>query len=281
MKEFRGKVAVVTGAASGIGRAIAEKCAAEGMKVVIADINKKGLVEVESELKSTGAIALAVPTDVSKASDIEKLAEKTLEQFGEVHLLVNNAAVYTTGSIWESTLSDWEWVLGVNLFGVIHGVHVFLPIMHKQDSNAYIVNVSSMTGLTRSTNIGTYTVSKHGIVALSETLYYELAERDSNVKVSVLCPGRVNTPVAEAARRRFTEMQNVPGERKMTSKDRELIERMGRAFKEGMDPKDVAEKVFDAVREEKFYILTHPEEKVRVKRRIEAILEERNPTFPA
>jgi short-subunit dehydrogenase len=153
--------------------------------------------------------------------------------------------------------------------------------MHKQDSNAYIVNVSSMTGLTRSTNIGTYIVSKHGIVALSETLYYELAERDSNVKVSVLCPGRVNTPVAEAARRRFTEMQNVPGERKMTSKDRELIERMGRAFKEGMDPKDVAEKVFDAVREEKFYILTHPEEKVRVKRRIEAILEERNPTFPA
>jgi len=281
LKEFKSKVAVITGAASGIGRAIAEKCAAEGMKVVLADINKKGLVEVESELKSTGAQALAVPTDVSKASDIEKLAEKTLKQFGEVHLLVNNAAVYTTGSIWESTLSDWEWVLGVNLFGVIHGVHVFLPIMHKQDSNAYIVNVSSMTGLTRSTNIGTYTVSKHGIVALSETLYYELAERDSNVKVSVLCPGRVNTPVAEAARRRFTEMQNVPGERKMTSKDRELIERMGRAFKEGMDPKDVAEKVFDAVREEKFYILTHPEEKVRVKRRIEAILEERNPTFPA
>ena len=120
MNEFKDKVAVITGAASGIGRAIAEKCAAEGMKVVLADVNKKGLVEVESELKSNGVIVLAVPTDVSKASDIEKLAEKTIKQFGRVHLLVNNAAVYTTGSIWESTLSDWEWVLGVNLLGVIH-----------------------------------------------------------------------------------------------------------------------------------------------------------------
>jgi len=281
LEEFKGKVAVITGAASGIGRAIAEKCVAEGMKVVLADINKKAMATSEAELKSKGATVLAVPTDVSKAGDIEELARKTLDSFGGVHLLVNNAAVYTTGTIWESTLSDWQWVLGVNLFGVIHGLHTFLPIMLEQDACAHIVNVSSMTGLSRSANIGTYTVSKHGIVALSETLYYELAERGSKVKVSVLCPGTVNTPVAEAARRRFIEMQGVLGERKMTSKDEEIIERLNSAFKAGMDPMEVAEKVFNAIRNEKFYILTHPDQKVRVQRRMVGILEEKNPSHPA
>ena len=281
MKEFKGKVAVVTGSASGIGRAIAEKCAQVGMNVVLADINKEGLLSTESELLSKGARVLAVPTDVSKAKDIENLATKTLEHFGKVHLLVNNAAVYTTGTIWESTLSDWNWVLGVNLFGVINGIRTFLPIMFEQNTEAHVVNVSSMTGLTRSSIIGTYTVSKHGIVALSETLYYELSERDSKVKVSVLCPGTVNTPVAEAARKRLYQMRDVPGERKMTPRDERLIEQLSQIFSEGMDPEEVAERVFEAIREEKFYILTHPDQKSRVQRRMEAILEERNPTLPA
>jgi len=281
MKDFQGKVAVITGAASGIGRAIADKCAAEGMKVVLADINEKGLADAEAELKETGATVLAIPTDVSKEYEIKELAQKALDQFGGVHLLVNNAAVYTTGTVWENTVSDWEWVLGVNLMGVINGVRIFVPIMIEQDTEAHIVNVSSMTGLTRSSNLGTYTVSKHGIVALSETLFYELAAMDAKVKVSILCPGTVNTPVADAARRRFVEMRDVPGERKMTSEDEELIERLSQAFNKGIDPEEVAGKVFDAIREEKFYIITHPEQKVRVKRRMDGILEERNPTLPA
>jgi NAD(P)-dependent dehydrogenase (short-subunit alcohol dehydrogenase family) len=280
VKEFKDRVAVVTGAASGIGRAIADRCAEEGMKVVLADINKEGLASAVDELEAAGATALAVPTDVSRADDIEHLAKITIDNFGGVHLLVNNAAVYTTGTIWENTIADWEWVLGVNLWGVIHGVRTFLPIMLEQDTEAHIVNVSSMTGLTRSNIIGTYTVSKHGIVALTETLFYELAERDSKVKVSVLCPGAVNTPVAEAARRRHVEMEDVPGERKMAQKDEQLIERLRRSFKEGMPPKEVADKVFDAIRGERFYILTHPEEKVRVQRRMEGILQEKNPTLP-
>ena len=281
MKEFKDRVAVVTGAASGIGRAIADRCAEEGMKVVLADINKEGLASAVDELEAAGATALAVPTDVSRADDIEHLAKITIDNFGGVHLLVNNAAVYTTGTIWENTIADWEWVLGVNLWGVIHGVRTFLPIMLEQDTEAQIVNVSSMTGLTRSPIIGTYAVSKHGIVALTETLFYELAERDSKVKVSVLCPGAVKTPVAEAAMRRHVAMENVPGERKMAPKDEQLIERLRRSFKEGMPPKEVADKVFDAIREERFYILTHPEEKVRVQRRMEGILQEKNPTLPA
>jgi NAD(P)-dependent dehydrogenase (short-subunit alcohol dehydrogenase family) len=251
------------------------------MKVVLADINKEGLAKAEAELRASGAAVVAVPTDVSKAGDVEALARKAMEEFGGVHLLVNNAAVYTTGVIWENTVSDWGWVLGVNLWGVIHGVRTFVPLMLEQDVEAHIVNVSSMTGLTRSSNLGTYTVSKHGIVALSETLFYELTERNPKVKVSVLCPGRVDTPVAYAARKRFEETKDVPGEREMGPEDEAQIERMAGAFSTGMDPREVAEKVFDAIREERFYILTHPEEKVRVKRRMEGILEERNPTLPA
>ena len=157
MKEFTDKVAVITGAASGIGRAIADKCAAEGMKVVLADINKKGLAIAEAELKESGATVLSVPTDVSKAKDIEALSQKTLEAFGEVNLLVNNAGVYTTGTLWENTISDWEWVLGVNLWGVINGVRTFVPIMLEQESESHIVNVSSMAGLAQNSDIGIYT----------------------------------------------------------------------------------------------------------------------------
>lgn len=281
MKEFIGRVSVVTGAASGIGRAIAGKCAEEGMRVVLADIDREGLARAEAELKASGAKVVTVPTDVSKAGDVEALARRTVEELGGVHLLVNNAAVYTTGTLWENTVSDWEWVLGVNLWGVIHGVRTFVPLMLEQDAEAHIVNVSSMTGLTRSTVIGTYAVSKHAIVALSETLFYELAKRDPKVKVSVLCPGRVDTPVAGAARKRFEAMRGVSGEREMRPEDEALIEHLAGIFKTGMDTNEVAEKVFDAIREEKFYILTHPDQKIRMKRRMDDILEERNPTLPA
>ena len=161
MKNFKDKVAVVTGAASGIGKAIAQRCVQEGMKVVLADIEEKPLAQTGDDLKKAGATVLSVLTDVSKINDVEQLARKTLGDFGEVHLLFNNAGVTAGTSIWESTLADWEWVIGVNLWGVIHGIRTFVPIMLKQDNECHIVNTSSVAGLISSPGDGIYKVTKH------------------------------------------------------------------------------------------------------------------------
>src|SRR5262249_18260593 len=195
MKEFKDKVAVITGAASGIGRAMADRCVQEGMKAVLADVELDRLTKTEASMKASGATVLAVRTDVSQARDVEALAQKTLEVFGAVHLLCNNAGVGTEAAIWESTLAEWEWVLGVNLWGVIHGVRVFVPLMLAQDTECHIVNTASMAGLISGPGLGAYKVAKHAVVTLSETLYHELAEHGANVKVSVLCPGIVNTRI--------------------------------------------------------------------------------------
>jgi len=215
VKEFKDKVAVITGAASGIGRGIARRCAQEGMKVVLADIEEKALTQTAREMKAGGASVLAVLTDVSKASDVEVLGQKTLDAFGAVHLLCNNAGVGTGATIWESTLADWEWVIGVNLWGVIHGIRVFVPIMLEQDTECHIVNTASVLGLISSPYMGTYKVTKHGIVTLSETLYQELALRGAKIRVSVLCPMWVNTQLMEAERNRPAELRNDPAEETM------------------------------------------------------------------
>jgi len=154
VKEFKDKVALITGAASGIGRGIAQRCAQEGMKVVLADIEEKALTQTEKEMKAAGASVLAVLTDVSKASDVEALRQRTLHAFGAVHLLCNNAGVGAGGSIWESTLADWEWVIRVNLWGIIHGVGVFVPVMLEQDTECHIVNTASALGLISSPHLG-------------------------------------------------------------------------------------------------------------------------------
>ncbi len=188
MQEFRDRVAVITGAASGIGRALAQRCAQEGMKVVLADVEESALIETAAEVRASGAPALAVVTDVSNIRAVEALAQQTLDMFGAVHLLCNNAGVAAGTTIWDSTLADWEWVLAVNLWGVIYGVRVFVPIMLSQDTDCHIVNTASIAGLIAGPGLGVYKVAKHGVVTLSETLYYELAQRDAKVKVSVLCP---------------------------------------------------------------------------------------------
>ena len=284
MKEFKDKVAVITGAASGIGHGIARRCAQEGMKVVLADIEEKALTQTEKEMKDVGASVLAVLTDVSKASDVEVLGQKTLDAFGAVHLLCNNAGVGTGATIWESTLVDWEWVLGVNLWGVIHGVRVFVPIMLEQDTECHIVNTASGAGLISSPHIGTYKVTKHGIVTLSETLYQELALRGAKIRVSVLCPMWVNTQLMEAEQNRPAELRNDPAEemRIRTSPGYEEAEKLVRqAVQAGISCQQVADCVFNAIREEKFYILTDPElVKPAVQMRMEDILQERNPTNP-
>jgi NAD(P)-dependent dehydrogenase (short-subunit alcohol dehydrogenase family) len=276
MKEFKDKVAVITGAASGIGRALADCCVQEGMKVVLADVEVETLTKTEAGMKAAGATVLAVRTDVSQARDIEALAHKTLDAFGAVHLLCNNAGIWTGASIWESTVADWEWVLGVNLWGVIQGVRVFVPIMLAQDTECHIVNTASMAGLISGPGLGPYKVSKHGVVTLSETLYHELVERGKKVKVSVLCPGCVNTRIMEAARNRPGPFPTEP----LQPADGPGLEMLRQAVQAGMPPVQVAAAVFKALREDQFHILTHPEEKKSVRTRMEDILQERRPTYP-
>jgi NAD(P)-dependent dehydrogenase (short-subunit alcohol dehydrogenase family) len=278
VKEFQGKVAVVTGAASGIGRALAEHAAREGMKVVLADIEDGALQQVSQALTASGTQVLAVKTDVSKAEEVQALAQKTLERFGAVHLLFNNAGVGAGATVWDSSLADWQWVLGVNLWGVIHGVQSFVPLMLKQGGEGHIVNTASIAGLTSGPGLGIYKVSKFGVVALSETLYYELMLTGASLKVSVLCPGWVKTRVLESERNRPADLRNATP-MQLDPTGAAFFQYMQQAIETGMPPSQVAEIVFQAIREEQFYILTHPEFKVAIEARNEDILHGRNPTF--
>ncbi len=275
MKEFRDKVAVVTGAASGIGQALAKRFAQAGMKVVLADVEAPALEQAAGEIEASGAAVLAVRTDVSKAADVERLAQATLEQFGAVHVVCNNAGVVTAAPSWMNTVADWEWVLGVNLWGVIHGVRVFTPILLAQGVEGHIVNTASMAGMIAGPGMSTYNVSKFGVVALSETLHQELLLFGAPVRVSVLCPGFVNTRIADAARNRPAELADtapkLPGAEEMEQMGRQLLAA-------GAPPSLVADVVFDAIREERLYVFPHPEWKEYIRTRMEDILAERTPT---
>jgi len=276
MKDLQDKVAVVTGAASGIGRAMAERFAAERMKVVLADIEEKALAEAEREMKASGAAVIAVRTDVSKAADVEALAQKTIDGFGAVHVVCNNAGVCPAkGATWELTEADWRWVLGVNLWGVIHGVRAFVPIMLKQDSEGHIVNTASVAGLLSAPFAATYCVAKHGVVTLSESLHRELAQVGSKVKVSVLCPAWVKTQLMDGDRNRPRELQNASDQ--ATPQATMMNEAFCQLVASGTDPGEIGDAVVDAIRDEKFYILPHPEWKEQVRVRMEDILEGRIP----
>ncbi len=279
MEKFKNKVAVITGAASGIGRGIAERCVQEGIKVVLADVEEAALMQTKLELESMGADVLAVVTDVSKAEDVEHLAQKTLKTFKTVHLLFNNAGVAGGSWLWESTLADWEWVLGVNLWGVIHSLRFFVPIMLEQDVDCHIVNTSSLSGLTSYPSSGIYKVTKHAVVTMSETLYHELNQIDAKVQVSVLCPAGVHTRIGESERNR----PEGTSDRSMVSGSHPNDTELGKKFwqriwDEALEPKQIAEFVFKAIRDEQFYILTHPEYNEGIRVRFEDILKGRNPT---
>ena len=280
MKEFRDKVAVITGAASGIGRGLAERCAQEGMKVVLAGINEDTLKKAEKNIKKTGATTLVVKTDVSKAEDVKALAEKTLDAFGAVHLLFNNAGVLVLSTTWESTLADWQWVLGVNLWGVIHGIHFFVPLVIKQGTECHIINTASSAGLMVTAKGGNYAVSKHAVVALSETLYLEMEEGGYNIGVSVLCPWAVKSNMLESERNRPLALMNKPGEG-LDMSDPEVqasMQFLKQLHEDCMLPQQVANIVFEAIKENKFYILPDAGMfKPMIKARMEGILQERNP----
>jgi len=278
MQVFQDKVAVVTGAASGIGRAIAERCVRAGVKIVLADIDEPNLAKAEAELKALGGTVLAVRTDVSKRSDVEALARQTGDAFGQVHLLFNNAGVAAGGAPWEATWNDWEWVIGVNLMGVIHGVKVFTPIMLAQNTECHIVNTSSMAGLIVGSGSAPYAVTKHAVVALSENLYLTLEQRKSLVKVSVLCPGLVRTDIINAERHRPAELQNEPAPR--TPEMEAGLAAFKAALDASMPPAQVAEAVFNAIRNERFYVLSHPEWTEVIQLRTDKLLPMENPQNP-
>ena len=277
MKEFRDKVAVITGGASGLGLAMAKRFAAEGMKLVLADIEEDALRRVEQDFRKAKVPVIGIWTDVSRAQDIERLAEKALATYGAVHVLCNNAGVAPNGAVWENTLADWEWVMGVNVWGVIHGVRTFLPIMLRQDTECHVVNTAWVAGLLSVPNMGSYCVSKHSVVTLTECLFHDLQQRDAKIGVSVLCPAYVPTGIADSERNRPALLRNA--QRNKTAEEIASEESMRHAVSSGrINADQVAQMVFDAMQENRFYVLTHPKIKGAIRTRMEDILLERQPT---
>jgi NAD(P)-dependent dehydrogenase (short-subunit alcohol dehydrogenase family) len=275
MQKLKGRVAVVTGAAGGIGRALAKCFAAAGMKVVLAGVNEERIRKAVDEFEDSGAQVLGVKADVSRAEEVEALAAKTLEAFGAVHVLCNNAGVaYGGRSSWETPLEAWKWVLDVNLMGVVHGIHTFLPIMLAQDTEAHVVNTASNSGLVINTHTVPYGVSKHAVIALSESLHLELMQRNSRVKVSVLCPGPVNTDIMAASQRNLPD--SVPLPSAMTPEEAFFKKAFEMYIKSGLDPEEVGQQVLEAIRQEKFYIITHDYSSA-IEERMRNILAAQNP----
>ncbi|MGA7811498.1 SDR family oxidoreductase [Caballeronia sp.] len=278
MDQFENKVAVITGGGSGFGREFALKGAALGMKLVLADVDVKGLAETVEMVRNLGAQALGVPTDVSDAEQVDALARATLDTFGGVHLLFNNAGVGTGGFVWESSANDWAWVFGVNVMGVANGVRAFTPLMLEQNEPAHIVNTASVAGFLASPAMGVYNASKHAVVALTETLYHDLAIVGGPVGCSLLCPAFVPTGIAHAERSRPEGLRN---DSPLTASQQMADKQLTKAVEGGrVSAKDVAEMTFDAVSEQRFYVLTHPKILASVQLRFDDILGLRNPTDP-
>ena len=279
---FVGKTAVLTGAGSGFGLECARMGAARGMNLVLVDVQQEALDKAEAELKAAGAKVLARRVDVSDAAQMERLAAEVKETFGAPHFVFNNAGVGAGGLVWENTVADWQWVLGVNVWGVIHGVRLFTPMMleaAKADpaSEGHIVNTASMAGLLAPPNMGIYNVSKHAVVSLSETLFQDLSLVTDQVSASVLCPYFVATGINDSHRNRPGALA---GDKPTKS---QLIGQamIGKAVSSGkVTAAEVAQKVFDAVAAGQFYIYSHPRAIGSVQTRMEDILLARNPTDP-
>ena len=279
MDELRGKGAVVTGAASGIGLGLARRFAAEGMRLALADIEAEPLEAVAAELGATGTEVLTVVTDVSDGAQVDALGDAVVETFGGVDLVCNNAGVGGGGMMQDLTTEDWQWVLGVNLWGVIHGMRVFLPKLVAQGSG-HIVNTASLAGLVAAPFMGPYNASKFAVVAISETTFHEMTITGSGVGISVLCPAWVRTRIAESARNRPDALTNppAPGDAEAGSN---LAAIMQGLIDNGIDPADVADQVVDAVRTGRFWILTHPESVASVQARVDAIVQGESPPLLA
>ena len=287
MEDFEGKVAVVTGAASGMGRAFAERFAEEGMKVVLSDVEEPALDAAVAELRQRELEVIGVVANVSDAVQVEALAEATLEAYGGVHVVCNNAGV--AGDLdfvrdrgvplWEQSPRLWDWTFGVNVDGVLHGIRTFVPIMLAQDEPGHLVNTASMAGLLGGSAAGIYGATKHAVVRISEALYFQLRERDAKVNASVLCPGIINTRIFSSGRNRPDDLW---GEGEQPSSD-EVDSRIAEGdafFEHGLPPAQVAEQVLGAIRDDQFWILTPDVPLDRVRSRTDHIVAGTNPPLP-
>jgi NAD(P)-dependent dehydrogenase (short-subunit alcohol dehydrogenase family) len=283
MKTFKGKTAVITGAASGFGLETSRLCASEGMNVVMADVQQDALDKAAAEIEALGAKVLPVRLDVSKANQVEAMGRATLDRFGAPHFVFNNAGIGSGGLIWEHTLKDWEWIVGVNLMGVAHGVRVFTPMMLEAAKNdpeyeGHIVNTASMAGMVNMPNMGSYNVTKNAVVAISETLFQDLALVTDRIHCSVLCPFFVPTGIHHSERNRPADM----AEDTKPTKSQLIAKALGeKAVTSGkLTAADVARMVMDAVANDRFYIFSHPHALGAVQTRLEDIMLGRNPSDP-
>ncbi len=277
MKDLKDKVAVVTGAASGIGRAMVDSFAKQGMKVVLADVEKERLQAAADEVSASGTDTLAIVTDVSKEAEVRALADQTLDAFGAVDVLCNNAGVFAAGLAWQSPHQDYEWLMNVNIWGVIHGVRVFVPIMLGQESEAHIVNTASMAGVTNGPYTAIYNMTKHAVVGYSEALYHDLTMTGTKIGVSVLCPELINTNIGEARRNRPKDLPGFD----FTSEERQLVEGSLQelAATQGVDPTVMGERVVQGIKDNRFYLLSEDGWRRSCEVRLEDIRLARNPTF--
>ncbi len=278
MDSFEAKVAVITGAASGFGREFARIGGALGMKLMLADIEAGPLQIVVDELRAKGVQATGETVDVRHAEDVERLARRALECYGAVHLLFNNAGVAAGGLVWENSEKDWQWVLGVNLWGVIHGVRTFVPIMLAQGDACHVVNTASVAGLLAPQAMGVYNVSKHGVVALSETLYQDLRLVGADIGVTLLCPAFVPTGIAQSQRNRPAELldADTPTTSMLAAQEASM-----KAVSSGrISAAEVARMTFDAIREQRFYVITHSKILDSVQLRLQDVIAQRNPSDP-
>ena len=281
ISDFKGKTAVITGAGSGFGLACARIGASLGMQLVLIDVQQDALDAANAELQAAGAQTMAFKLDVSNAAQMEAMANSVKSRWGAPHLVFNNAGVGSGGLIWENTTQDWDWVLGVNLMGVVHGVRLFTPMMLEaaaQDAawQGHIVNTASMAGLLNPPNMGVYNVSKHAVVALSETLYQDLRLVTGQIGASVLCPYFVDTGISQSFRNRPADMEGKP-----TRSQQVQHAMISKAVASGkVSAAEVAQLVFDAVANNQFYIYSHPKAIGAVQTRLEDVLQARNPSDP-
>jgi len=283
MQSFSEKTCVITGAGSGLGREFALLAAKLGMRLVLADVQQDALKQTEVSATALGADVMSHVCDVRRGDEVESLAQAAVKRFGAIHVVFNNAGVGAGGLIWESTQQDWEWVLGVNLWGVIHGVRVFTPLMlasAKADPNfeGHIINTASMAGLLTPPAMGIYNVSKHAVVALTETLYHDLSLIDAPIGVSVLCPYFVPTGISHSDSVRPSDTQATTQPTRSQQVSQAMLEKAVSAGK--ISAAEVAQITFDAIKAGQFYIYSHPQALGNVERRMQDILQAHNPSDP-